>query len=291
MRDELTERQRIEEIYHDKKYEDSSQTEVSPSKTREHYKFFWEKIGDVNSKRVLDFGCGNGWLSVGYAKGGAYVWGFDISGELIEKAKKWVKKEGLSGKITLEKMVAENLTYEDNFFDLIVGSAILHHTELDITLKNIDRILKPDGKAIFIEPMNQNIFLRLWRKMTPNRRSPTERALTKSDLLLIEHVFPQARLTFFGFLSIFTEGLLVFFNQSEIVAALNNWLEKIDRHIFQSLPFLRRFGAVVVLELKKNKSHNLLTCVSRIDSQAKGSTAVTAVSPPALYTGPSARLA
>ena len=248
---ELTERQKIEEVYHDKKYKVGFHEEVTASKTTEYYNFFWDQLGNVQGKKVLDFGCGNGWLSIGYAKKGADVWGFDISGELIEKAKKWVKKEGLIEKITLEKMVAENLTYEDNFFDLIVGSAILHHTELDITLQNINRILKPDGKAIFIEPMNQNIFLRLWRKMTPNRRSPTERALTKSDLLLIEHVFPQARLTFFGFLSIFTEGILVFFQQSEIIAVLNNWLGKIDRGIFQSLPFLRRFGAVVVLELKK----------------------------------------
>ncbi len=251
MRDELSERQRIEESYHDKKYKDSSQSEVTQSKDSEYYKFFWEQIGSVNAKRILDFGCGSGWLSIGYAKNGADVWGFDISKELIEKANKWVKKEGLSGKITLEKMAAENLSYEDNFFDLIVGSAILHHTELYITLKNIDRVLKPDGKAIFIEPMNQNIFLQLWRKMTPSRRSPTERALTKSDLKLVEHVFPRSRLTSFGFLSIFTEGLFIFFPQSKIVAAVNNWLEKIDRRVFQFLPFLGRFGAVVVLELKK----------------------------------------
>ncbi len=251
MKDGLSERQRSEEIYHDKKYKGNSQAEVTQSKTKEYYKFFWEQVGDVNSKKVLDFGCGDGWLCIGYAKNGADAWGFDISGELVEKAKKWANKEGLSKKIRLEKMTAEDLTYEDNFFDLIVGSAILHHTELDITLRNIKKVLKPDGKAIFIEPMNQNIFLQLWRKMTPNRRSPTERALTKSDLLLIEHVFPRARLTFFGFLSIFTEGLLVFSPQSKVVAAVNSWLEKVDRRIFQFLPFLGRFGAVVVLKLKK----------------------------------------
>ena len=251
MTDELTERQKQEEFYHDNKYKDKSQSEVIRSSAGEYYKFFWEQLGDVKGKKILDFGCGNGWLSIGYAKDGADVWGFDISGELIEKAKKWVKKEGLSGKVTLEKMAAENLSYEDNFFDLIVGSAILHHTELDITLRNIKKVLKPDGKAIFIEPMNQNIFLQLWRRMTPNRRSPTERALIKSDLLLIEHIFPRARLTFFGFFSIFTEGLLVFSPQSKIVATLNKWMEKIDCRIFQMLPFLGRFGAVVVLELRK----------------------------------------
>ena len=148
-------------------------------------------------------------------------------------------------------MAAENLSYDDNFFDLIIGSAILHHTELDLALKNIHRVLKPNGKAIFIEPMNQNIFLRIWRKMTPNRRSPTERALIKSDLMLIEHVFRQARLTFFGLLSIFTTGLLAFFPQSRMIAVLNKWLHEIDRRIFQILPSLGRFGAVVVLELKK----------------------------------------
>lgn len=251
MRDKLTERQKLEELYHDEKYKDSSHGEAVRSKTGEYYKFFWKQLGNVNKKKILDFGCGNGWLSISYAKQGADVWGFDISGELIKKAKKWVKKEGLNGKITLKKMAAENLTYDDNFFDLIVGSAILHHTELDITLRNISRILNPEGKAIFIEPMNQNIFLRLWRKITPNRRSTTERALGESDLLLIQQVFPRARLTFFSFTSIFTEGLLVFYPQSKIAAKINNLLEKLDCHIFQLLPFLGRFGAVVVMELKK----------------------------------------
>ncbi|MBC2714609.1 MAG: class I SAM-dependent methyltransferase [Desulfobacteraceae bacterium] len=247
----LSERQKKEEAYHDNIYKNGAEFEVTRIGGGEYYDYFWKAVGDVDGKNILDFGCGNGWVSIKYAKNGAHVWGFDISGELIEKAKKWIMKEGLSESITLEKMAAENLAYEDNFFDLIVGSAILHHTELDITLKNIDRVLKPDGKAIFIEPMNQNIFLQLWRKMTPNRRSPTERALTKSDLLLIEHVFPRASFTFFGFLSIFTAGLLVFSPQSRIVATVNNWLDEIDRHIFQFLPFLGRFGAVIVLELKK----------------------------------------
>jgi len=251
MRDELTERQRIEEDYHDKKYKGGSQSEEIRSEPGAYYKFFWDQLGDIQGKRILDFGCGNGWLSIRYAKDGAEVWGFDISGELVEKAKKWVKKEGLDHKITLEKMSAENLSYEVDFFDLIVGSAILHHTELDITLRNIGRILKPGGKAIFIEPLNQNIFLQLWRKMTPDRRSPTERALAKSDLQLIEQVFPRAKLTFFGFFSIFTEGLLVFFPQSKVAAKLNGGVEKIDHYMFNTLPSLGRFGAVVVLELKK----------------------------------------
>lgn len=250
-KENFTERQKIEEMYHDNRADIKIRSKGSRPDLSEQYKYFWKLVGDVQGKKILDFGCGNGWVSVMYAQQGAEVWGFDISGELIEKARKSVQEKGLGDRIILEKMAAENLSFDDNFFDLVVGSAILHHTELDVTLRHVARVLKPDGKAIFIEPMNQNLFLRIWRKMTPGRRSPSERALTNPDLELIKELFPDAKMFYFGFFSIFTEGLLIFFPRSRFVDALNTSLAKFDHQLFNMLPSLGNFGSVVVLDLKK----------------------------------------
>jgi ubiquinone/menaquinone biosynthesis C-methylase UbiE len=161
MENKLTERQRIEEAYHDNKYKYDDMSDTSAGPERSYYKFFWGLIGDVKNLKVLDFGCGDGWVSIQFAKAGAKVWGIDISGELVKKANKWAQNEGLSSKICFEKMPAENLSFPKNFFDLICRSAILHHTDLSLAVQNIHRVLKPGGRAIFIEPMNQNIFLQL----------------------------------------------------------------------------------------------------------------------------------
>ncbi len=251
MEKDVSERQRIEEQYHDKKTSDNFQYDLHYPELSEDYNYFWNIIGDVEGKKMLDFGCGNGWVSIKFATSGAKVWGFDISGELIAEANKAVSKKGLEDSIELEKMAAENLSYENDFFDIIVGSAILHHTELDDTLKHIKRVLKSDGRAIFIEPMNQNIFLRLWRKMTPGRRSPAERALTAHDLESIKSFFPNSKLSYFGFLSIFTEGLLIFLPRSKFLAVCNNMLAKFDNNLMKILPFLGKYSSVVVADLRK----------------------------------------
>lgn len=246
----LSERQKTEEEYHDNIYKDDADAEIERL-DGEFYKYFYESVGDISGMKVLDFGCGGGWVSINLARKGATVWGFDISIELIKKARKLVDREKLSDKITLEKMAAESIEYNSNFFDLIVGSAILHHTELEITLKNIKRVLKPGCRALFVEPMNQNIFLKIWRKLTPWRRSSTEKALTIEDIHMIKELFPNAELTSFGLFSIFTAGLLLLNKNIKFLVGIHQCLEKLDRQVFKLLPFLNRYCAVVVLELRK----------------------------------------
>ena len=252
MKNQLSERQRIEEIYHDEKYRSDAFSKTYKGGESRYYRFFWELIGSVNGLKVLDFGCGNGWVGVRLARAGAKkVWGIDISGELIKKGKKWIKDEGLSSKVDLKKMAGENLTFSDNFFDLILGSAILHHTQLDLALKNIYRVLKPGGRAIFVEPLNQNIFLRIWRKVTPWRRSPAERALTNKDLKFIHGLFPKARYFFFGFTSIFSVGLILFFPGNKLLLFVNKLFQRLDRYLLNLFPVLGKYCSVVVMELRK----------------------------------------
>src|SRR3990170_737539 len=91
----LSARQDIERKYHDEKYKGNIQP-IYNTGSAAAYKFYWKLIGDVNSLKVLDFGCGNGWLSVLLAKQGANVWGIDISEELIRQANQFADKEDLS---------------------------------------------------------------------------------------------------------------------------------------------------------------------------------------------------
>ena len=251
MKNQLSERQRIEEIYHDAKCKHDAIPDTYERGETKCYRFFWDLIGDVSGLKVLDFGCGDGWVSILLAKAGARLWGIDLSGELIKKANKWAKDEGLSARICFNKMPGENLTFTDNFFDLILGSAILHHTDINLAITSIFRVLKPGGRAIFIEPLNQNIFLRIWRRVTPWRRSPTERALTNKDLEFIQGIFNRTKYNFFGFTSIFSEGLILLLPKNKSLVFINALLEKLDSMILRLFPSLGKYSAVVVLELRK----------------------------------------
>ena len=249
MTEPLSDRQKAEKAYHDGKYRNKS-ADKQVSQLDAAYGFYWRIIGDVKGLKILDYGCGNGWLSVQLAKTGAEVCGIYISGELIRQANELKERHGLSNGISFHEMPAENLTFPDAYFDIIAGSAVLHHTEVPAALRNIARVLKPGGRAVFIEPMNQNLLLKIWRTLTPWRRSRTERALGAAELRLIKDVFPNVSFHFFDFSTIIAHGLLAIAPKSKILLSLKRLLDRADSVILNAAPWLGKYCAVVVLELR-----------------------------------------
>ncbi len=104
----------------------------------------FEKYISKHSK-VLDFGCGNGRAFELVSRSGADYIGVDNSSGLIEQAKniypdaKFEFMENLNG-------------FSDNFFDVVLFLAVIHHIPSDNlrekTLSDLKRVLKPNGKLI-----------------------------------------------------------------------------------------------------------------------------------------------
>ena len=245
-----SERQLIEKSYHDEKYREEADDGRSHRVTRADSRF-WEVIGQPHDKTILDFGCGAGWLSVLLAKLGNTVHGIDISEMLIKHARELAVSADVAERTSFHEMAGEHLDFPPDSFDMIVGSAILHHTDLDVTLGRIKHVLKADGTAIFMEPLNQNLFLQVWRRLTPWRRTETERAFTREDLESVRRFFPRARCSFYCFTSMFTIGLLLAVPKSRIAAFLNTRLEDLDEFLVKAFPGLGRFSAVVIIEMRK----------------------------------------
>lgn len=86
-------------------------------------------------------------------------------------------------------MDANNLAFSNNKFDLIFGGALLHHLELPIALKEIQRVLKPGGKFIFWEPLRLNPVAILIRAITPKYRTKDERPFGIKELNLVRKHF------------------------------------------------------------------------------------------------------
>ena len=102
--------------------------------------------------KILDYGCGTGALSIALADKGYQLEGFDLSDKGIEIAQKAAKKAGVENKTNFVVSNAQFLPYRDETFDLVIGKAVLHHTiKYDGTDRELYRILKKGGKAVFIE--------------------------------------------------------------------------------------------------------------------------------------------
>lgn len=128
----------------------------------ETYRFeklhYLPRLVDFNAyagKQVLDVGCGVGNDLSRFARGGALVTGIDLAEHSIELAKRNFEQRELSGDFHV--MDGEQLTFEDESFDLLYCHTVLHFTPRpDRMVKEIHRVLKRDGTAIL---------------MTVNRRS------------------------------------------------------------------------------------------------------------------------
>jgi ubiquinone/menaquinone biosynthesis C-methylase UbiE len=109
----------------------------------------FHKYADFKGKRVLDIGCGNGYVLSRYAARGADVHGVDISGEAVTICRKRFELYGLRG--SFSQANAEKLPFEDNFFDCACSMGVLHHVpDTQQAVAEIFRVLKPGGRFMLM---------------------------------------------------------------------------------------------------------------------------------------------
>lgn len=113
--------------------------------------------------RVVDLGCGSGVFTNALHRRGYRCVGVDLSPKLLDIAReKFPDIEFVEGDI-------ENLPFEDNSFDGVLLSGVLHHLpELSRCAAEVKRCLKPGGKYVAFDPNRMNPFMYLYR----DRSSP-----------------------------------------------------------------------------------------------------------------------
>lgn len=173
---------------------------LSPTMQRfeQDYESYLENVAGL---KILDLGCGHGEGSLVLLRRGASVAGIDISQNYIDDAISTADRAGFSKKnYSFSVMDAHALTFDDETFDLVIGSGILHHLDLPVSLGEINRVLKKGGRALFKEPLAANPLLMLFRILTPKARTVDEKPLTSSDLELIAKRW-DTQSTYYGLLS------------------------------------------------------------------------------------------
>ncbi|MCX7880087.1 MAG: class I SAM-dependent methyltransferase [Ignavibacteria bacterium] len=106
-----------------------------------------ELLEPSSGMKVLDVGCGTGNFSLKLAKLKCIVTGIDISTKMLEIAQHKAKKENLN--IEFLNGNAENLPFEDNFFDSALSVATFEFIDNpQKALNEIFRVTKPNGKIV-----------------------------------------------------------------------------------------------------------------------------------------------
>jgi len=186
---------------------------------------FVECCGLARGVRALELGCGTGLFLERVAPSGASIVGLDLSADLLGKAR---ARLAAAPNVVLHRGNAESLPYADASFDAVYGSSVLHHLDLDRSLDEVLRVLRPGGRCAFTEPniLNPQVALMFHLGLTKKYFgvSPDERAFSRLRALrsLRRTGFAEAEVQPFDFLHPATPELLC-----DALDRLGRWLERL----------------------------------------------------------------
>ncbi len=249
----LDARLKREAQFHDSKYGGghSYPRHYAASPTQYVYAHMRDCFGDLHGKRVLEYGCGEGWITRDLARLGGNVCAFDISPQAVENTKRTLAAAQLLDRCSVEVMPAERLAYPPESFDVAVGFAIIHHLDLAKALAELNRVLKPGGVGYFAEPLATNPLIQLYRWMTPQFRTTDEQPLVLSRLPSLLSSFRSFEHQEFYLTALGAIALTYLPGGARIFPVVSRSLHRLDRALLRTVPKLGSWAWYTVLKITK----------------------------------------
>lgn len=117
----------------------------------------------LTNKKVLDLGCGSGRYTQVLKDLGASVVGIDPSEGLLKIAREQIQN------IDFIKADSSNLPFNNNYFDMVFAGMVIHYVkDIELSFKEVSRVLKPEGIFIFTSHVP---YLELAKKIKFENRS------------------------------------------------------------------------------------------------------------------------
>ena len=137
---------------------------VDKSWRRKAVKRLKKAVAGAENPLILDVACGTADSTIKIAEKteNAKVFGIDISTKMLEIGKEKATKKGLGDRISFSVSRAENIDFLDDTFDAaMVAFGVRNFSDRAQVLKEIRRVLKPNGTLIILELSEpQNIIVR-----------------------------------------------------------------------------------------------------------------------------------
>ena len=263
---ELLER---EEAFHD---DWANSIDISKIKVDDYFevatapenRYIIKDLGDVKGKKILELGCGAGEASVYFAKKGAIVTATDLSQGMLDVTMKLANLHGTT--LSTVKTPAAPLPFPDNSFDIIYAANVLHHVDLEITLQECRRVLKPGGKFCSWDPLAHNPIINIYRKMAMGVRTEDEHPIRMKQLKYFKNNFNSVKIhtTWLFTLWIFLRFYLIervnpnkerywkkVIDEHKRLDKLYFKLERFDKGFLRIFPFFKRYcWNIIVLATK-----------------------------------------
>jgi ubiquinone/menaquinone biosynthesis C-methylase UbiE len=239
-----------ERDFHNQRYEDDSEREQRMGRFYSAidygFSFYRQRVmAEARNRTVLEYGCGNASLGFDLAPIAKDVIGVDISEVAIQEAQRIAAHKRLENtKFVVDN--AESMRQPDRSVDVLAGSAIVHHLDIGRSMREVRRVLRDGGIAIFAEPLGHNPAVNWYRNRTPDMRTADEHPLLARDLKAMAQGFSSIKVTYFGLLA----PILGFVsNETQPAKPLTKLVWGLDQALC-SIPLIRRYAWYCVIELK-----------------------------------------
>jgi hypothetical protein len=131
----------------------------------------------------------------------------------------------------------------------LIGNGALHHLNLDMAHAGIARVLKPHGKALFMESMYHHPVLWMVRPLTPNVHSVDERPFSLGGMDKTKKWFRTCSHRE-HFLSSVCFAPTHLFGKRVTLAVLAA-VDRFDQILMRLMPPLRHFAWLAMMEMEK----------------------------------------
>lgn len=235
------------------RYDQSGLNRQTYNKVLSHAKYYYHLRRNEILLKELQYANGRRVLEIGSQCWVRWIEGFDICPEELEcinissKALEQGAERAITSRVKprFSLMDANNLEFPDCSFDMVFGDAILHHLNFVKALEEIARVLRPNGKILFVEPLGINPVGKLVRLLTPTARTKDEQPLMKKEMAEIEKRF-ATRFYYEQLVSV-PVGVV---SRTLFSSPANSAMKiayKVDRCIDSNFSPLRRFFRTVII--------------------------------------------
>ncbi len=213
----------------------------------------------LEDRLVLDLGGGLALAAILFARRGARIVICDISPNRLKAARRILAEAGVGDRVHLVAGAGEHLPFADAAVDRVFTKSVLIHTRIDETAAECTRVLRPGGKAAFVEPTTDNPFVNAYRVlMAPKIWKDITSYFHRRELHAVRRgvrgTDPRAKLSIerIQFLAFFASAFAFSVPSPRLYRIAESALVRIDDLLFRAVPSLRKRAWFVLIGVRRS---------------------------------------